>query len=529
MPSVSNEINKLIKSTSYNVINQTVEISYMDDTKITIPVDSIADFNASNPSQMIDLTNYIYTPYFEIIVEIDHGRTMHNRNSDGTLSFIFGMVKGIRKIDEKTVCLPEGKIMPLSDLYHCLKIKAHYNIDYGHGYASFHKGEVLPYQILGFDSDGMEIKVKTYKCINRQKCSIKRTDIIINDESFLMAEIDGDENNIKSLPSKKQDQLPQLSFNRGDKYALVLQGEEDFQNIERTYAVVGKIDKLNNIEIDAVIVKQIGGNDTTIFSLTKADCKELGIKYAPGLQLFPSNMNWKQLKTNYKKHSIGSEKKQDKNDLQKALYELYFHDSFVFTGEDASNIYTTNSEITTTSYDGLTIDSVVIKVNGFNTYSYSDDTIIDPYGHIIDVDDFLSTLKVLTKNDIIEYDDCASYKANDSLSFRVVSIKQIGKHMTICDDDKDCIKIEIDLQKSCRIEQTPTGYVGISIDNNLPKDNFVVAWLFSEDNSNNEEEDIEPYWQFTKSKDFYEEYLPYFDKNKYFNLKRKYANSYKRY
>lgn len=476
MPSISNEIDRIIKSTSYNEVEQTVEISYMDDTKITIPVDSIADFNASNPSQMIDLTNYIYTPYSEITLEIDHGRTMHNRNSDGTLSFIFGVVKGIRKIDEKTVCLPNGKLMPLFDLYHCLRIKAHHNIDYGHGYASFYKGEVLPYQILGFDSNGMEIKVQTYKFINRQKCSIKRTDIIINDESFLMAEIDGNENNIKSLPSKKQDYLPQLSFNRGDKYALVLQGEEDFQNIERTYVVVGKIDKLNNIEIDAVIVKQIGGDNTTIFSLTKADCKELGIKYVPGLQLFPANMDWKQLETNHKEYSTDGEKKQDKNDLQKALYELYSHDFFVFTGGDASDIYTTNSEITTTCYDGLTIDSVVIKVNGFNTYSYS--------------------------------------------------VKQIGKHMTICDDDENCIKIEIDLQKPCRIQgRTPSGYIGISIDNNLPKDNFVVAWLFSKDNSNNEEDDIEPYWQFTKSKDFYEEYLPYFDKNKYFNLKKKYVNT----
>ena len=501
-------------------------IWYMDDTKITIPVDSIADFNASNPSQMIDLTNYIYTPYSEITVEIYHGRTMHNTNSDGTLSFIFCVVKGIRKIDEKTVCLPNGKLMPLFDLYHCLKIKAQHNIDYGHGYASFYKGEVLPYQILGFDSNGMEIKVQTYKYINRQKCSIKRTDIIINDESFLMAEIDRNENNIKSLPSKKQDYLPQLSFNRGDKYSLVLQGEEDFQNIERTYAVIGKIDKLNNIEIDAVIVKQIGGDNTTIFSLTKADCKELGIKYVPGLQLFPANMDWKQLETNHKEYSTDGEKKQDKNDLQKALYELYSHDFFVFTGGDASDIYTTNSEITTTCYDDLTIDSVVIKVNGFNTYSYSDDTIIDPYGHIIDVNDFLSTLKILTKNDIIEYDDCASFKANGALPFRVVSVKQIGKHMTICDDDENCIKIEIDLQKPCRIQgQTPTGYIGISIDNNLPKDNFVVAWLFSKDNSNNEEEDIEPYWQFTQSKDFYEEYLPYFDKNKYFNLKKKYVNT----
>lgn len=81
----------------------------------------------------------------------------------------------------------------------------------------------MPYQILGFDSNGMEIKIQTYKYINSQKCSIKRTGIIINDESFLMAEIDGNENNIKSLPSKKQDSLPQLSFNRGDKYGIRIQ------------------------------------------------------------------------------------------------------------------------------------------------------------------------------------------------------------------------------------------------------------------------------------------------------------------
>ena len=339
MPSVSNEINKLIKSTSYNVINQTVEISYMDDTKITIPVDSIADFNASNPSQMIDLTNYIYTPYFEITAEIDHYRTMHNRNSDGTLSFIFGIVKGIRKIDEKTVCLPNGKLMPLSDLSHHLKIKANYNIGNGQRrYVSFHKGEVLPYQILGFDGDSMEIKVKTYKCIDTQGRFMKRTDFILNAKDFLTAEIDKSGNNVNSLLYKNQDYLPQLSFNRGDKYALVLQGEEDFQNIERTYAVVGKIDKMNNIEINAVIVKQIDGNDTTIFSLTKADCKELGIKYAPGLQLFPANMNWKQIEEEKddvlhdvkKKREIKETSvKENTNDIDSALYNLYYSD-FIF-------------------------------------------------------------------------------------------------------------------------------------------------------------------------------------------------------
>ena len=520
MPSISNEIDRLIKSTSYNEIEQTVEISYMDDTKITIPVDSIADFNASNPSQMIDLTNYIYTPYSEITLEIDHGRTMHNRNSDGTLSFIFGVVKGIRKIDEKTVCLLNGKLMPLFDLYHCLKIKAHHNIDYGHGYASFYKGEVLPYQILGFDSNGMEIKVQTYKYINRQKCSIKRTDIIINDESFLMAEIDGNENNIKSLPSKKQDYLPQLSFNRGDKYALVLQGEEDFQNIERTYVVVGKIDKLNNIEIDAVIVKQIGGDNTTIFSLTKADCKELGIKYVPGLQLFPANMNWKQIEEEKddvlhdvkKKREIKETSvKENTNDIDSALYNLYYSD-FIFNNngyEKEKQICIVKSKIINTTYEDNSITSVIIRIEGF--FHCGENKIMTPEKQEMDVEDFLASLKVITAEefygDIDSYTDnkmvYATFKKYENLPFRVKTIVNYNReYMEICDDNH--IDIEIDLTKPCvEIGQTITGYIGISDLYDISSDDFIVAWLYKEC----EEDNNICYWQFNRHKDFYEKYL----------------------
>lgn len=521
MPSVSNEINKLIKSTSYNVINQTVEISYMDDTKITIPVDSIADFNASNPSQMIDLTNYIYTPYFEITVEIDHYRTMHNRNSDGTLSFIFGIVKGIRKIDEKIVCLPNGKLMPLSDLSHHLKIKANYNIGNGQRrYVSFHKGEVLPYQILGFDGDSMEIKVKTYKCIDTQERFMKRTDFILNAKDFLTAEIDKSGNNVNSLLYKNQDYLPQLSFNRGDKYALVLQGEEDFQNIERTYAVVGKIDKLNNIEIDAVIVKQIGGDNTTIFSLTKADCKELGIKYVPGLQLFPANMNWKQIEEEKddvlhdvkKKREIKETSvKENTNDIDSALYNLYYSD-FIFNNngyEKEKQICIVKSKIINTTYEDNSITSVIIRIEGF--FHCGENKIMTPEKQEMDVEDFLASLKVITAEefygDIDSYTDnkmvYATFKKYENLPFRVKTIVNYNReYMEICDDNH--IDIEIDLTKPCvEIGQTITGYIGISDLYDISSDDFIVAWLYKEC----EEDNNICYWQFNGHKDFYEKYL----------------------
>ena len=94
-----------------------------------------------------------------------------------------------------------------------------------------------------------------------------------------------------SMGKKREREIS--SFQKGEIFTL--QGAEcdDFQMPKRTYEVIKKIDTISDVQLDGLVVKQIGGDESTIFSLTKADCKMLDIDFQPKLQLFPLNMNWK--------------------------------------------------------------------------------------------------------------------------------------------------------------------------------------------------------------------------------------------
>lgn len=78
----------------------------------------------------------------------------------------------------------------------------------------------------------------------------------------------------------------------GSDYALFNKKIDGFEQGERIYKCFGYVNRLNGIDIDSVVMKQVGGEDSTIFSLTRDDCEMLKINYEQGLCLFPSNMNW---------------------------------------------------------------------------------------------------------------------------------------------------------------------------------------------------------------------------------------------
>lgn len=102
---------------------------------------------------------------------------------------------------------------------------------------------------------------------------------------------------------------------KGKVYALIVASPEQGTIInERFYKMIDYVGKLNDVDIESVVVKQVGGEDTTVFSLTKADCKELGIPYEPKLQLFPLQMKWRiPYKKVMKMHKLVSEMKIDKD------------------------------------------------------------------------------------------------------------------------------------------------------------------------------------------------------------------------
>lgn len=77
-------------------------------------------------------------------------------------------------------------------------------------------------------------------------------------------------------------------------FAYGIKGEDcdDFIMPERIYRVIKILKSVYDVPLNAVIVKQVYGPVSTTWSLTRTDCKRLGINYAKGLQIFPINMPW---------------------------------------------------------------------------------------------------------------------------------------------------------------------------------------------------------------------------------------------
>lgn len=79
----------------------------------------------------------------------------------------------------------------------------------------------------------------------------------------------------------------------GETYTLQGTECEGFEMTKKDYVLKGLVNTLHGVELNSVIVKQVGGERGPIFTLSKHDCDELGIEFEDGLQLFPKGMPWK--------------------------------------------------------------------------------------------------------------------------------------------------------------------------------------------------------------------------------------------
>lgn len=122
----------------------------------------------------------------------------------------------------------------------------------------------------------------------------------VMDNRLFIAYVD---NNIIYHPDKKsgeqEEEVKQPSFPifyKGDSYSLVGPECEGFDSIEREYEIVKDVQEINNIQADAVVVKQTKGDASMMFHLSKQDCAKLGIEYEKGLMLMPKSLAWKREK-----------------------------------------------------------------------------------------------------------------------------------------------------------------------------------------------------------------------------------------
>ena len=183
--------------------------------------------------------------------------------------------------------------------------------------------------------------------------------------------------------------------------------------------------------------------------------------------------------------------------FEKSLYDLFYNDFLFDNSKGKVTLHVGNAqaveltpmgfkEITTPKlcgYDG-TVRNLILKVNGFSAYNAS--KLTGPDGNEMDTEEFLASLKVISKNAIASGKTgansavtTASFAQFEEIPFRVVTQKY-GKGIVEytgapCDAEGN-IYIELDLAKTVA-EQGGTidGYVGVA-SNAIDLNGFKVAW-----------------------------------------------------
>ncbi len=240
-------------------------------------------------------------------------------------------------------------------------------------------------------------------------------------------------------------------------------GREPIDGIEFNnlyFKLCGIIKEYNGAILNSFVLKEVdideNGNiiegANTIgrrkFSIPPSMCKMMGIKYEPGLELWPINNNFKIFNAN------GTEK----------------------------IVYENMSTYPTSCIDG-TIRKIVLELHGFSPYNNSH--IITTSGALIPTDDFVSSLTIFVKNNISTDNGCAGFKIGEKLPFSIIVKNNDKKMPTIC-DNKHNIYVEVYLIKNSLNIDTIDGFIGVSYNALEGKDvNDIIGVMWDESGDEN--------------------------------------------
>lgn len=206
-----------------------------------------------------------------------------------------------------------------------------------------------------------------------------------------------------------KDLIPIINLNQSSSKKLVvgqryyIQGSScDGLNMPiKQYEIVAIVKKFHNFDLNYVVVKQVGGERTTIFELPRNLCTDLGIDYEEHLQLLPMSMNWK----------LVTEEISDNNQ------------EF-----DPNNLSTYPSQYGYVNY-------IILKLGGFS--SYKPTHIITSNGTMMLTKDFIKNLCVTYRYDIDG--DKKKVELGDNVKFDIitneVSNPTMERRGCLCDEN----------------------------------------------------------------------------------------------
>lgn len=249
-------------------------------------------------------------------------------------------------------------------------------------------------------------------------------------------------------------------FTIGKRYSLRGMECDDFEMPTKEYELVGLVSSVNDINLDSVIMKQVSGNVGTIFSLTKNDCRLLNIDFQQGLQLFPKNLDWKEIKTETEEKPKEIEHKEEKT-----LFD-----------ENNMSTYPVN-------YEDRTIRHIMVEISGCN-YIPCGDFIIMPDGNRIRKSELINKLTVTTIRPLYGNGNSSSmFKLNENIRYRIMTSEISNCTTNNIVDSNGNIYIELCLTKQqiFPTRKTIDGYVGVHpnvFDNQPFEEIFEISYKY---------------------------------------------------
>lgn len=204
---------------------------------------------------------------------------------------------------------------------------------------------------------------------------------------------------------------------------------------KRYYRILGIINKINDIEINSYLIKEVSPtqdgkwayskSNRTKFSLTRSDCKFLNIDYEDGIEVYPFPSSDEVFKK-YIVEEKPNEKNIDYNDL--STYPVSSKDNC--------------------------IRHIIIQLNGFMLFN--DDGLIAPRGKVYKTAWFFDNLKVRIKKNIGRYSNkTASFTKGTLLPYRIIA----KDGFNLIDDNGN---ISLEVATSIPSDKTYDGIVGIA-------------------------------------------------------------------
>ena len=181
-----------------------------------------------------------------------------------------------------------------------------------------------------------------------------------------------------------------------------------------TYELVKKYDTLNGVDFASLVMKPIDVKSSTIFTLTKQDCANLGIRFEEGLQLFPKDLGWIPL---------------DKKEIK----EIDFNRDY---DENDMSTYPVDKETKTVMH-------IILRLTGFT--QISGEKIKTPTGNVISTYDFTKSLLIRYENGVEPFPN-KNNNNNWSIQGRIVT-PSLFDHMplnVIVHNPTHSIFVEID-------------------------------------------------------------------------------------